>query len=53
VQRRGLHGPGPGFRASTLGPDLGLVQQIMLGSKPGLGFVQMIAIESKVEYFGL
>jgi hypothetical protein len=43
---RDIHGPGPGPRArpDQARPGLGLVAQIMFGSGPGSGLVQMIAI---------
>jgi hypothetical protein len=37
----------------ALGPGLGLVAQMMFGSRPSSGLVQMIAIKSYIQHFGL
>jgi hypothetical protein len=45
-----VHGPGP---RSDLIRGPGLVAQIMFGSGPGSGLVQIIAIRRCLEHFGL
>jgi hypothetical protein len=54
VDTGGLHGP-RGLRPANpkAGPGLDLVAQIILGSRPGSGLVQMIAIKSCIKHFGI